>query len=80
VRLPCDLPIVSIGVAPATDFLAGSGLALDGGLIAVDDQLRASAPNVFAAGDVTSFHDPVCARRRHIEHWDNAIKQGGWRR
>jgi NADPH-dependent 2,4-dienoyl-CoA reductase/sulfur reductase-like enzyme/predicted acylesterase/phospholipase RssA len=75
-RLPCDLLIVSIGVAPATDFLAGSGLALDDGLIVVDDQLRASAPNVFAAGDVTSFHDPVFGRRRHIEHWDNAVKQG----
>jgi NADPH-dependent 2,4-dienoyl-CoA reductase/sulfur reductase-like enzyme/predicted acylesterase/phospholipase RssA len=75
-RLPCDLLIVSIGVTPATDFLAGSGLALDGGLIVVDDQLRTSAPNVFAAGDVTSFHDPVFARRRHIEHWDNAVKQG----
>jgi NTE family protein len=75
-RLPCDLLIVCIGVTPATEFLAGSGLALDGGLIAVDDQLRTSAPNVFAAGDVTSFYDPVFARRRHIEHWDNAVKQG----
>jgi NADPH-dependent 2,4-dienoyl-CoA reductase/sulfur reductase-like enzyme/predicted acylesterase/phospholipase RssA len=75
-RLPCDLLIVGIGVMPATDFLTGSGLALDDGLIVVDDQLRTSAPNVFAAGDVTSFHDPVFARRRHIEHWDNATKQG----
>ena len=33
-------------------------------------------PDVFAAGDVTSFQDPVFARRRHIEHWDNALKQG----
>jgi NADPH-dependent 2,4-dienoyl-CoA reductase/sulfur reductase-like enzyme len=75
-RLPCDLLIVSIGVTPATDFLAGSGIALDDGLIVVDDQLRTSASNVFAAGDVTSFHDPVFARSRHIEHWDNAVKQG----
>lgn len=75
-RLPCDLLIVSIGVAPATEFLAGSGIALDQGLVIVDDQLRTSAPGVFAAGDVTSFYDPVFSRRRHIEHWDNAIKQG----
>ena len=75
-RLPCDLMIVSIGVTPATDFLTGSGIALEEGLIVVDDQLRASLPNVFAAGDVTSFNDPVFARRRHIEHWDNAVKQG----
>ncbi|ACB96266.1 FAD-dependent oxidoreductase [Beijerinckia indica] len=76
VRLPCDLLMVSIGGEPATDFLAGSGIALDDGLVIVDDQLRTNVQNVYAAGDVTSFHDPVFAQRRHIEHWDSAIKQG----
>lgn len=76
-KLPCDLLAVSIGVGPASDFLAGSGIALDDeGLVMVDDQLRTNVENVFAAGDVTNFFDPVFARRRHIEHWDNAIKQG----
>jgi NTE family protein len=75
-RLPCDLLMVSVGVEPATDFLKASGVALDEGLVIVDDQLRTSAAGVFAAGDVTSFFDPVFARRRHIEHWDNAVKQG----
>ncbi len=75
-RLPCDFVVLGIGIAPASGFLAGSGIALDNGYIAVDEQLRTSAPNVYAAGDVTCFFDPVFARRRHIEHWDNAIKQG----
>ena len=75
-RLPCDLLVVSIGVMPATGYLAGSGIALENGLVVVDDLLRASAPNVYAAGDVTRFPDPVFARPRHIEHWDNAIQQG----
>ncbi|MFZ3125572.1 MAG: FAD-dependent oxidoreductase [Acidovorax sp.] len=75
-HVPCDLLVVSIGVAPATDFLAGSGIALEGGYVVVDALLRTSAPNVFAAGDITVFYDPVFARRRHIEHWDNAAKQG----
>ncbi|KAF1050302.1 FAD-dependent oxidoreductase [Xylophilus sp.] len=75
-RLPCDLLMVSIGVAPATGFLDGSGIALADGLVIVDDQLRTSVPSVFAAGDVTSLMDPVFGRRRHIEHWDNAVKQG----
>lgn len=74
-RLPCDLLMVSIGVTPVTQFLEDSGVALDGGLVVVDDQLRTNIPNVFAAGDVTSFLDPVFGRR-HIEHWDNAVKQG----
>ncbi|WOF45030.1 FAD-dependent oxidoreductase [Sphingopyxis indica] len=75
-RLPCDLLMVSIGVEASTAFLQGSGVALEDGLVVVDDRLRTSAPNVFAAGDVASFYDPVFARRRHIAHWDNAIKQG----
>ena len=75
-RLPCDFVVAAIGVSPASEFLAGSGIALEDGCIAVDERLRTSAPNVYAAGDVTSFYDPVFARRRHIEHWDSAIKQG----
>ncbi|SHH95888.1 FAD-dependent oxidoreductase [Pollutimonas bauzanensis] len=75
-KIPCDLVVVCIGVEPATQFLEGSGLLLEDGFVAVDERLQASAPNVFAAGDVAGFLDPIFARRRHVEHWDNAIKQG----
>lgn len=75
-KVPCDLVVVSIGVVPATDFLKGSGIAMEDGYVVVDARLRSSVPNVYAAGDVTTFYDPVFARHRHIEHWDNAVKQG----
>jgi NADPH-dependent 2,4-dienoyl-CoA reductase/sulfur reductase-like enzyme/predicted acylesterase/phospholipase RssA len=75
-QLPCEMVVVAIGAMPVTGFLQGSDITLDRGLIVVDDLLRTNKPNVFAAGDVTSFYDPVFAQRRHIEHWDNAIKQG----
>src|SRR3546814_2205923 len=68
--------IVSVGVMPATSFLDGSGILLEHGFVAVDDRLRTNTEDVFAAGDVTSFYDPVFRRRRHIEHWDNAVRQG----
>lgn len=74
--LPCDLTVVAIGISPATDFLSGSGIALEDGYVDADERLRTNVPNVYAAGDVTSFFDPVFGRRRHIQHWDNAIKQG----
>lgn len=74
--IPCDMVVVCTGVEPATQFLEGSGIALDEGRIVVDDLLATNAPNVWAAGDVTSFLDPVFSCRRHIEHWDNAAKQG----
>lgn len=75
-RLPCDMVVSCIGVQACTDFLVDSGLELDHGWIVVDEQLRTNVPDVYAAGDVTSFFDPVFGRRRHIEHADNAHKQG----
>ena len=74
--LPCELVVAAIGVVPATQFLEGSGIELEEGRVIVDELLRTSAPGIFAAGDVTGFYDPVFTKRRHIEHWDNAIKQG----
>jgi NADPH-dependent 2,4-dienoyl-CoA reductase/sulfur reductase-like enzyme/predicted acylesterase/phospholipase RssA len=74
-RLPCDFVVAGIGVHPDTDWLSGSGIAVDDGVV-VDRDLMASVPDVYAAGDVASFFDPVFNLRRRIEHWDNAVKQG----
>lgn len=73
--LPCDLAVAGIGVYPDTAYLQSSGLELDNGVL-VDEYLRASDPDVYAAGDAANFFDPVYGRRRRTEHWDNAIKQG----
>jgi len=70
-----DLVVVGVGVAPSTTWLEGSGLELDNGVV-VDSRLRASAEDVFAAGDVANFEDPIFRRRRRIEHWSNADYQG----
>lgn len=76
-RIACNLVVICAGVEPATAFLEGCGIELDEhGHIMVDELLQTSAPNAWAAGDVTSYQDPIFARRRHIEHWDNAVKQG----
>ena len=74
-RLACDFVVVGIGVRADVDFLQGSGIELNDGVV-VDRHLRASAPDAYAAGDVASFFDPVFNVRRRIEHWDNAVKQG----
>ncbi len=75
--LPADLVVIASGVVPSTDFLKDSGVTLDGdGFIEADVMLRTSAPGVFAAGDAVDFYDPVFARRRNVEHWDNAVRQG----
>lgn len=74
-RLRCDFVVAGIGVTPDIDFLAGSGILTGDGIV-VDDHLRTSDPDVFAAGDVAAFPDPVFGVRRRVEHWDNAVKQG----
>jgi NADPH-dependent 2,4-dienoyl-CoA reductase/sulfur reductase-like enzyme len=74
-RLDCDTVLVGIGVAPATDWLAGSGLDLDGG-IATDAAGRTELPDVFAAGDVTRAYDPRIGAHARTEHWEAAARQG----
>ena len=70
-----ELAVVGIGVVPNTDFLAGSGLTLDNGVV-VNERFETKAPGVYAAGDVANFFDPLYGRQRRIEHWSNANYQG----
>jgi NADPH-dependent 2,4-dienoyl-CoA reductase/sulfur reductase-like enzyme len=74
-EIETDLAVVGIGVAPVLDLLEGSGIETDDGVV-VDERYRTSAPDVFAAGDIARFPDPIFGRRRRIEHWSNANYQG----
>jgi NADPH-dependent 2,4-dienoyl-CoA reductase/sulfur reductase-like enzyme len=73
--LPADLVGVGVGVVPDIAFLQGSGITMENG-VKVNEYLEASAPGVYAAGDVASFFDPLYERHRRIEHWDTAIQHG----
>ena len=74
-RLDADLAVVGIGVDPVTDFLEGSGIGLDNGIV-VNERFETNVPDVYAAGDVANFFDPLFEKRRRIEHWSNANYQG----
>jgi 3-phenylpropionate/trans-cinnamate dioxygenase ferredoxin reductase subunit len=73
--LPCDLVVIGIGVEPVVDFLAGSGVRVDDGIV-VDEQCRTTVKGIFAAGDVTRHFHPLAGRHIRVEHWQNAVKQG----
>jgi NADPH-dependent 2,4-dienoyl-CoA reductase/sulfur reductase-like enzyme len=60
--IECDTVVVGIGVAPATKWLAGSGL--DPAAVRVDRAGRTAIPGVFAAGDCTG-----------VGHWEAAVNQ-----
>jgi NADPH-dependent 2,4-dienoyl-CoA reductase/sulfur reductase-like enzyme len=73
--LDADLVVVGIGAVPCTDWLSGSGLLVDDGVVC-DEFLRTSAPDVYAAGDVARWHNPLFGRSMRVEHWSNAAEQG----
>ncbi|HSJ92345.1 MAG TPA: FAD-dependent oxidoreductase [Ilumatobacter sp.] len=72
---PADVVVVGIGVAPATDWLDGSGLRLDDGVVCRPD-LNAGRALVYAAGDVARWHNPLFDEVMRVEHWTNAAEQG----
>lgn len=75
--IDADLVLFSIGVKPNTGFLAGSGIALGArGHIIVDDQLRTSAENVFAAGDAIEVTNSISNQQTAIPLAGPANKQG----
>ncbi|HVT93292.1 MAG TPA: FAD-dependent oxidoreductase [Bryobacteraceae bacterium] len=73
--IACDLLVAGIGAQPSLDFLEGSGIKIDNGVV-VDEHLETSTPGIFAAGDIANYPDVLFAKRRRVEHWDNAVSQG----
>jgi NADPH-dependent 2,4-dienoyl-CoA reductase/sulfur reductase-like enzyme len=71
--LPADEIVTAIGVRPQVSWLTGSDVAVDNG-VKTDEQLRASAPGVFAAGDCAAFWSPRYQRQLRFEHWDIALR------
>ena len=69
-----DVVVVGIGVVPNTEWLEGSGLTLDNGVVC--DETCLAAPGIAAAGDVARWPNPLFGETMRVEHWDNAIAQG----
>lgn len=69
-----DVVVVGIGVAPAVDWLADSGLTLDDGVRC--DETCLAAPGIVAAGDVASWPNPRFGEVMRVEQWEHAIEQG----
>jgi NTE family protein len=70
-----SLAVVGIGVTPAVAFLDGSGITIGNGIV-VNERFETNVPDIYAAGDVACFFDPLTGRQRRIEHWSNARYQG----
>jgi len=70
-----DLVVVGVGASPRDELARDAGLTIENGIV-VDEFLRTSAPDVFAAGDVAATWNPMYNKRIRMEHWANALNQG----
>jgi NADPH-dependent 2,4-dienoyl-CoA reductase/sulfur reductase-like enzyme len=74
-EVPAELVVVGIGAIPNAAFATEAGLEVDNGIL-VDEALRSSDPDIFAAGDVANAFNPLLGRRIRVEHWGNALTGG----
>jgi 3-phenylpropionate/trans-cinnamate dioxygenase ferredoxin reductase component len=76
--LEADLVVMGVGISLNTELAELAGLELTGPkkAIVVDENLRTSAPDIYAAGDIAAWPDRTFERRLRVEHWDVARAQG----
>jgi 3-phenylpropionate/trans-cinnamate dioxygenase ferredoxin reductase component len=73
--IAADAVVAGLGIELNTELAQQAGLTASDGIV-VDDQLRTSRPEIYAAGDVASFLNPALGKRLRVEHEDNANTMG----
>ncbi|PSQ38093.1 NADH oxidase [Halobacteriales archaeon SW_12_71_31] len=74
-RYEADFVGVAVGLDMNTACLRGSGVERDGGVL-VDEYMQTSVEDVYAAGDLTRFHDTIVGERAQNGSWGSAKEQG----
>ncbi|UCG51527.1 MAG: NAD(P)/FAD-dependent oxidoreductase [Candidatus Latescibacterota bacterium] len=74
-EIECDFVCVGIGIRPSVEIARDAGLDVSDGIV-VNEFLQTSHPDIYAAGDVASYPDPVFGKRRRVEHWGHAEYSG----
>jgi NADPH-dependent 2,4-dienoyl-CoA reductase/sulfur reductase-like enzyme len=75
--LDVDLVVMGVGIRLNTTLAQEAGLEMaERGAVVVDEYLRTSDPDLYAAGDIAAWPDPTFGKRLRVEHWDVAWRQG----
>jgi 3-phenylpropionate/trans-cinnamate dioxygenase ferredoxin reductase subunit len=67
--------LAGLGIQPNIELAQTAGMKVENGIV-VDEFLRATHPDVYAAGDAAAFHNPALGKRVRVEHEDNANTMG----
>ncbi|HVC59711.1 MAG TPA: FAD-dependent oxidoreductase [Acetobacteraceae bacterium] len=74
-RFEADMVVAGVGMQRNLMLAEAAGLALEGGIV-VDEWGRTSAPDIYAAGDVTAFYHKLFGKRLRLESWRHAQNHG----
>jgi NAD(P)H-nitrite reductase large subunit len=74
-EMGCEMVCIGKGVRPTVEFLNGSGIEIDGGIVA-DPYTSCSLLGTFAAGDVAVTFEPVTGQPIMTALWTNAVEMG----
>ncbi|MEZ5341917.1 MAG: FAD-dependent oxidoreductase [Acidimicrobiales bacterium] len=75
--IDADVVVIGIGAIPNTEWLEGSGLTIENGIVC--DETCLAAPGIVAAGDVARWPNQRFGRvLTRVEQWDNALDQGAY--
>jgi NADPH-dependent 2,4-dienoyl-CoA reductase/sulfur reductase-like enzyme len=76
VSIDCDLIVAATGVTPRIDLAEAAGLAVQDSRAIVGADMRTSAPDVYAVGDLALAFNTRLGRHIAVEHWQDAADQG----
>lgn len=74
-RYPADFGGVAIGLNFNTELVEDTPIETDNGIV-VDEYMRTNLDDVYAAGDITEFHDVILGDRAQNGAWGSAKEQG----
>ncbi len=73
-RIPAQIVVMAVGVRPNTTPAEAAGISVNRGVL-VDDHMRTSDADIYAAGDVAEAFDPLLGNKRPIAIWPGAYMQ-----
>lgn len=73
-HIPADVVVVGIGAEPNVEWLEGSGIQLQDGVLC-DSMGRSSVQGIVAVGDCAAWFEDKLGRHRRVEHWTGALER-----